>query len=182
MEKGTPVETRYGIFHVGDILKARLYDDTGDRGGSAIHEWVGELLYYADEAKFVIKDPEKVNSGNLRFAEPPILVKAWDADLRWFTSSCGRIEFRLSLEQAENVSHSGQCDTDVRMLSELSSIRAITDKLDPEKVRTVVSEMFADITEKELEDDDANIERLLWMAGNDIVEREGEDVPEGEKS
>jgi len=95
-----------------------------------------------------------------------------DNDKRWFTSSCGRIEFQMTLEQAESVFHSGPCDADVAALSNMEDIRAITDKLDPESVRLVVSEMFADITEEELKDDEMNIERLLWMAGCEIAESE----------
>jgi hypothetical protein len=174
MEKGTPVETRYEVYHLGDILKARLYEHTRD-GGSKIDEYEGELVYCAEHARFLIHDLEKGHSYTLSLAGPPEVIKTWDADLRWYTSSCGRIEFLLSLEQAESISHSGPCDMDVRALGELSSIRAITDKLDPETVRTVVNEMFADITEEELKDDDDNIERLLWIAGCDIAEREMED-------
>ena len=95
-----------------------------------------------------------------------------NTDLRWFTSSCGRIEFQMPLEQAQSVHHSGPCDMDVKALSNMDNIKAITDKLNPEDVRIVVREMFADITDEELKDDAMNIERLLWMAGCDIDENE----------
>ena len=93
-------------------------------------------------------------------------------DLRWFTSSCGRIEFQMTLEQAQSVCHTGQCDSDVKALSEMENIKDITDKLDPETVRLVIREAYGDITEEELKDDEQNIQRLLWIAGCEIDEHE----------
>ena len=102
-------------------------------------------------------------------------------NLRWFTSSRGRIEFQMTLEQAQSVFHPGQCDSDVKCLSNMPEIKAITDKLDPETVKIVVGEMYGDITDEELNDHESNIQRLLWMAGCDIEEHEpiDEDVENG---
>lgn len=97
-------------------------------------------------------------------------------DKRWFTSSCGRIEFQMTLEQAQSVCHTGPCDMDVKALSEMDDIKAITDKLDPETIRIVINEAYGDITEEELKDDEQNIQRLLWIAGCDIDEHELEDA------
>ena len=97
------------------------------------------------------------------------------SEKRWFTSSCGRIEFQMTLEQAQSVCHTGQCDADVLALSKMDDIKAITDELDPETVRLVVGEAYADITEEELQDDKQNIQRLLWIAGCDIDENEYRD-------
>ena len=97
------------------------------------------------------------------------------SEKRWFTSSCGRIEFQMSLEQAQSVCHPGPCDADVKVLSQMDDIKAITDELDPETVRLVVSEYYADITDEELQDDEMNIQRLLWIAGCEIDENESRD-------
>lgn len=104
-----------------------------------------------------------------------LLEEIFDAPkMRWFTSSCGRIEFQMTLEQAQSVSHTGPCDVDVKALSEMDDIKTIIETLSPETVREVVGEMFGDATEEELNNDEMNIERLLWMAGCDIAEREFE--------
>ena len=93
-------------------------------------------------------------------------------NLRWFTSSCGRIEFQMTLEQAQSVCHTGPCDADITALKSYDNIKEIIDKLNPEDVRIVIREAYGDITEEELKDDEANIERLLWIAGCEICEHE----------
>ena len=115
---------------------------------------------------------------NLEFTKEgdDLLEKLLDTDKRWFTSSCGRIEFQMTLEQAQSVCHTGQCISDVKALSNMPEIKAITDELDPETVRLVVREAYGDITEEELKDDEANIERLLWIAGCDIDEHENDSM------
>ena len=96
-------------------------------------------------------------------------------NLRWFTSSCGRIEFQMPIEQAQSVCHTGQCIDDVKALSKMDNIKAITDELDPEIVKIVIREAYGDITDEELDDHEGNIERLLWIAGCDIDEHESDD-------
>jgi len=93
-------------------------------------------------------------------------------NLRWYTSSCGKIELQMTIKQAQNVSHSGRCDEDVQFLSEQKEIKEITDNLNKEDLREVVSEIFVDATEEELSNHERNIKKLLWIAGNDIAEEE----------
>ena len=93
---------------------------------------------------------------------------------RWYTSSSGRIEFQMTLEQARSVSHPGPCDKDVELLSEQEDIKAITDNFDRDILKGDVREIFVDATEEELDNHEINIQRLLWIAGGDIAEREAE--------
>ena len=56
-EKGTPVATRKGTFHLGDILKAKIYQHTRN-GGTELETYEGELVYHVSEARFLILDPK----------------------------------------------------------------------------------------------------------------------------
>jgi len=73
------------------------------------------------------------------------------------------------MEQAQSVSHSGQCDADVAALK--PKLRAQLDKLSPEVVRAELRE-FGTWDEKELADHEANLDRLIWITGGDIAERQ----------
>ena len=75
MKKGMEVNARYGILHLGDIIKVKLYTN----GGKAQEWYEGELVYSPDEARFLIKDPDKGLSYTLNFATKPEVIKKWDA-------------------------------------------------------------------------------------------------------
>lgn len=85
----------------------------------------------------------------------------------WFTSSSGRIELKMTMAQAESVSHSGQCDNDVAMLRKVPAIARQLAKIDP---GTLVNELkeYGAWDETELADHDANLTRILWLAGGSI--------------
>jgi hypothetical protein len=89
--------------------------------------------------------------------------------LFWFTSSSGRIELQMTKEQAESVSHSGQCDQDVLALSKVPEIKPQLDQIDPAVLAGELSEYGA-WDKDELADHKQNIQRLLWLAGGDIVD------------
>jgi len=93
--------------------------------------------------------------------------------LFWFTSSSGRIEFQMTLEQAESMSHSGQCDSDVAAGRECPSLAAQLVALDPAILRAELKEYGA-WTAEELSDHNANLDRILWLAANDIKEENRE--------
>lgn len=97
--------------------------------------------------------------------------------LLWYTSGSGRIEFRMTLEQAESVSHSGECDSDVYELSRVPEIKAQLDKLDPAILSAELKEYGAWDTE-ELSDHVQNLQRILWLAGGDIRDNDGCDCGE----
>jgi hypothetical protein len=91
--------------------------------------------------------------------------------LFWFTSSSGRIELQMTKEQAESVSHSGQCDMDVLALSKVPEIKAQLDQIDPAVLAGELREYGA-WEKDELADHKQNIQRLLWLGGGDIVDNE----------
>lgn len=87
----------------------------------------------------------------------------------YWSSSSGRIELSITKAQARQASHPGQCDADVRALSQVPTVRRQLAKLAPTDVRTELVEYGA-WDDTELADHDANIQRLLWLACGDIVE------------
>lgn len=89
----------------------------------------------------------------------------------WWSSSSGRIELQMTLKQAQACSHPGPCDGDVALLRQEPKIKRQLDKLDPRLVCSELSEYGAwdDI---ELSDHNRNLDRLLWIAANDITEEQ----------
>lgn len=88
----------------------------------------------------------------------------------WFTSSCGRIEIQMTLEQAKSCTHPGPCDADVRTLSNDRKIRKQLEAIDPAILRQELSEYGA-WDEVELSNHTENLQRILWIAAVDITER-----------
>lgn len=87
----------------------------------------------------------------------------------WWTESLGRIELQITLEQARACSHPGPCDADVAALRQEPAIRRQLDELKPELVAECLREYGA-WDDDELADHQANLNRLLWVATNDIAE------------
>jgi hypothetical protein len=90
----------------------------------------------------------------------------------WYTSSSGRIELKMTREQARSASHPGPCDTDVESLVKRPSISCQLSAIDPRVLRDELREYGA-WDETELADHDQNLHRLVWLAAGDIIEREG---------
>tara|TARA_R110002110_G_scaffold103517_1_gene261609 strand:+ start:360 stop:677 length:318 start_codon:yes stop_codon:yes gene_type:complete len=88
----------------------------------------------------------------------------------WWSSSCGRIEFELKQSTVDSICHGGSNDDAVEHESNEDYLKAIFAGIDPMILRGVIDEMFADITESELNDHESNLERMLWMASWDIFE------------
>lgn len=87
----------------------------------------------------------------------------------WFTSSSGRIEFQMTLEQARSASHSGQCDEDVLALSKVPAIAEQLAEIKPNVLAAELKEYGAWDAE-ELADHAQNLQRILWLAASDIRE------------
>ena len=85
----------------------------------------------------------------------------------WYTSSSGKIELEMTLDQARGASHQGRCDEDVAAL--IPELQAQLDKIAPGDLADELREYGAWDAE-ELADHDANITRLVWIAAGDIVE------------
>lgn len=91
----------------------------------------------------------------------------------WYTSSDGTIEFQMTLAQAESVSQPGKDaeEEDVRQLMRDPDMKEVVDYLfdNMDNVKEVLKEYGA-WDDEELEDEDMNIVRMIWLAGNDISE------------
>lgn len=84
----------------------------------------------------------------------------------WSTSS-GRIELNITKSQASQGSHPGQCDDDISDLRVNPSIKRQLNKLDPALVAQELKE-YGSWDETELQDEDDNLDRLLWIACGEI--------------
>jgi hypothetical protein len=87
----------------------------------------------------------------------------------YFTSSSGRIELEMTMEDALSASHQGQCDDDVLALSKVPRIAEQLARIDPELLRAELKEYGA-WDSQELSDHDQNLQRILWLAAGDIRE------------
>ena len=87
----------------------------------------------------------------------------------WYSTSSGRIELKITKAQAHDGSHQGQCDADVKYLSEVPAIARQLAKIPVELLASELKEYGAWDAE-ELADHDQNLQRLLWLACGDIVE------------
>ncbi len=87
--------------------------------------------------------------------------------LYYFQSSSGFFEIEMTMEQAESVSHSGDCEAEVLVLKK--EIRDQLDKINPDAIRQELGEYGA-WNDKELLDDKENLTRIVWIAGCDIAE------------
>lgn len=87
----------------------------------------------------------------------------------WASTGSGRIELRLTREDAASASHSGQCDDDVLELSRVpyvaKQLAAIDSALLAEELRE-----YGAWDAEQLTDHDQNLQRILWLLAGDIVE------------
>ena len=88
----------------------------------------------------------------------------------WYSTGSGRIELKMTMAQAESCSHPGQCDREVRELSELPVIARQLRKIDPALLASELRE-FGAWDSAELADHAQNLQRLLWIAAGDISDR-----------
>lgn len=89
--------------------------------------------------------------------------------MEWWNESMGRIELQISREDAESASHPGPCDADVARLRNVPYIRKQLDRL-PSAVVVECLREYGAWDADELADNDANLDRLLWIACCDISE------------
>ena len=88
----------------------------------------------------------------------------------WYTSGSGRIEIQMTLEQAQSGSHQGQCDEDVFALSRVPEIKEQLDAISPQILSEELKEYGA-WDETERQDHVQNLQRVLWLACGDIVDK-----------
>lgn len=80
-----------------------------------------------------------------------------------------RFEIKMTLKQAQSVSHQGKCDEDVQELLKDKKFLTQIQKIDLESIRMELREYGA-WDEEELMDYAANLQRVTWIAGCNIVE------------
>lgn len=88
----------------------------------------------------------------------------------YWTSGSGRIELQMTKREAAMCSHSGQCDNDVLLLSIKPSLAKQLEKITPELLAAELKEYGAWDAEQ-LADHEENKQRLLWIAANDITDK-----------
>ena len=87
----------------------------------------------------------------------------------WYMTSSGKIELKITREQAHIGSHQGKCDEAIAYLRTVPAIRRQLDKLNPQTVSDELAEHGA-WDDEQLADHDENLSRLLWVACGDIVD------------
>jgi hypothetical protein len=80
-----------------------------------------------------------------------------------------RFNIRLSLSDARSVSQPGDASENVEALRLVPYVKSQLDRLDTEAVRAELKEYGAWDAEQ-LSDHDANLTRILWIAGCNISE------------
>ncbi len=79
------------------------------------------------------------------------------------------LEIEMTLEQSESASHQGPCDDDVAVLVSVPEISAQLDAIGADTIRDGLKECGA-WDSIELDDDNQNRHRAVWMAACDITE------------
>ena len=80
-----------------------------------------------------------------------------------------RFEIKMTRKQAESASHPGPCDNDVRDLLNDPGIKRQLDKINHATISAELRECGA-WDDLELKDEQANRERITWIAACDIIE------------
>ena len=87
----------------------------------------------------------------------------------WFSSS-GKLNLTFStLEDAQYCAHQGDCLPEVQETVGLDWMAAQLEKIDPDVLRRELDEYGAWDAE-ELANHEANLERIVWLASNDVAE------------
>ena len=97
------------------------------------------------------------------------------AALMYFSENL--LELVMTLEEAESCSHQGKCDEDVEELLKQPHIAAQFILMDIDDIRADLKELGA-WTDEELEDDEENAVRFLWIAAGSISEEYNEEEQE----
>ena len=80
-----------------------------------------------------------------------------------------RFDIEMTIEQAEDCSHQGNCDVDVEELIGNPEIIAQIEKIGPDAIREELEECGA-WDDEDLADDEENALRILWIAAGNITD------------
>lgn len=87
----------------------------------------------------------------------------------WYSSGNGHINLQITLVQAQQGSHQGQCDADIAELRKVPKIRRQLEKIDAQQLRDEL-DGYGAWDSIELADHDINLTRILWLACGDIAQ------------
>ena len=97
----------------------------------------------------------------------------------WFSSS-GRLNLTFpTLEDAQCCAHQGDCLPEVQETIGLDWMASQLAKIDPDVLRAELDECGA-WDDEELANHDDNLERIVWLASNDVAEEPDVYVEEGQ--
>jgi len=178
----------YSLAHSFKVQKLAWIDGDYDTGGAYWGHTAGESIFrfYADgfdgdpvehfvransaqSAIKVIDDQYTLSS----FQILPDELDESTPEGKLYWSSFNRLELQMTLEDAESMSHSGQCDVDVAIGRHKAYIAKQLDAIGQNELFRELLDYGFD--EESLEDHSANLTRLLWLAANDIVENQNEE-------
>jgi len=75
----------------------------------------------------------------------------------------------LSIEVANSCGHGGDCTNDVKECMQLPEIKAEFAEIDPKQLIKEL-EQYGGWDEKDLQNHNDNLERILWLAASEILE------------
>lgn len=90
----------------------------------------------------------------------------------------GRLEIELTMEQAEQGHHSGECYDDVKALTDIPEIKEQLEKLDISLVKETLKEYGFEGEEIDRYSDKEALIRILWLACGDITDGAFEPEPD----
>lgn len=92
-----------------------------------------------------------------------------EGEMFWFTSGCGRVEFQMTIADAESMAHRGSCDSDVATGRQKAYLASQLANINPEDLRLALKE-YGSWDAEELTDHESNLDRILWLAAGEIVD------------
>lgn len=87
----------------------------------------------------------------------------------YWTTGNGRVELEIRRTDARAASHPGDCESDVRELSQVPYVAKQLREIDPVALRLELKEYGA-WDANELANHTQNLQRVLWLACGDIVD------------
>ncbi len=106
--------------------------------------------------------------------------KKFEKSLRWWSSSCGKIEMRMPIDLAEKAYYLGSRDAGMDKcigfvigMSQRQDIRDFTSAWNPDIVANILRENWF-WSEEEIKNRELNTYQLLWVICSELVEQEEE--------
>jgi hypothetical protein len=161
------------------LIQLQWEDSDYDTGGAYWGGGYGEHIYHAlgeqndNSVELFVRGKSFTDAESKLLADYPLATferheQETDAKLFWFSTGSGRIELQMTMAQAESMSHSGSCDADVSANRQLPSIASQLSAIDPALLRAELREYGWDAAD--LQDHEANLDIILWLAACDIKE------------